>query len=78
MKAVVLCLEPQDGWFVCRGSKSVSEKTKFKEKDAEGNFGYQDVSVGTFVCRLIFQHFENLCGCSLSVNNSLSFQEPHK
>lgn len=89
MNTVVLCLEPQDGWFVCRGSKPVSEKESSKRRMqwgilAIGDEAEQDVSVCSFVCRqctgwrLVFQHLEKVCGCSLSVNNSLSFQEPHK
>lgn len=85
MKALVLSLEPQDGWFACRGSKPVSEKQSLKRKTQWGILAIRDEAKSRmFLCadsaRVGDYYFNTLrnSGCSLSVNNSLSFQEPHK
>lgn len=55
MKALVLSLEPQDGWFACRGSKPVSEKQSLKRKMQWGTLAIRDEAKSRmFLCAVLF------------------------
>lgn len=51
----MLCVEPQDGWFVCRDGKPVSEKQSLKRKMQWGILALRDEAKSRmFLCSVLF------------------------